>query len=259
MRANYHTHTYRCKHAVGTEEDYVKAAIENNLSILGFSDHIPYPNDHCTKNRMNYSEKDDYLKECFRLKEKYKNDIEILIGFESEYDEKWHNYYEHIFKEDKIDYLVFGQHHFEVDGKYYDTFKLESTDDYLVYAKTVAKALKTDYFKIFAHPDVIFINDFSFDDNCKEAIEILIEAIKEKDIIIEFNANGIRRGLKEFCDGERHAYPHIEFWKRAKEENLKTIISSDCHDPSFMWDKAVEEAYKKAKEFGLNLVYKLDF
>lgn len=258
MRANYHTHTCRCKHATGTEEDYVKAAIESNLSILGFSDHIPYPNDHCTKNRMNYSEKDEYLNECFRLKEEYKDRFEILVGFESEYDEKWHEYYDYLFKEDKIDYLVLGQHHFEVAGKCYNTFKLESTEDYLIYAKTVAQALKTDYFKMLAHPDVIFINNFAFDDNCRQAIEILIEAIKEKDIVIEFNANGMRRGLKEYPEGKRYAYPHMEFWKRAKEENLRTIVSSDCHNPKFMWDDKMQEAYDKVKELGLNLVSKLE-
>ena len=41
MRANYHTHTWRCNHAVGSEEDYVIHAIEQGFDILGFSDHTP--------------------------------------------------------------------------------------------------------------------------------------------------------------------------------------------------------------------------
>ena len=41
MRANYHTHTSRCNHAVGSEEDYVIHAIEQGFDILGFSDHTP--------------------------------------------------------------------------------------------------------------------------------------------------------------------------------------------------------------------------
>ena len=31
MIANYHTHTPRCNHAVGTEEEYVQAAIQRGL------------------------------------------------------------------------------------------------------------------------------------------------------------------------------------------------------------------------------------
>ena len=41
--ANYHTHTWRCQHARGTEEEYVKAAIKQGFGVLGFSDHTPWP------------------------------------------------------------------------------------------------------------------------------------------------------------------------------------------------------------------------
>lgn len=38
---NYHTHTTRCFHAIGKDEEYVKAAIQANIKELGFSDHTP--------------------------------------------------------------------------------------------------------------------------------------------------------------------------------------------------------------------------
>ena len=41
MIANYHTHTWRCRHADGTEREYVETAIEAGFKILGFSDHTP--------------------------------------------------------------------------------------------------------------------------------------------------------------------------------------------------------------------------
>ena len=43
MEANYHTHTWRCRHASGTERDYIENAIDHGIRILGFSDHTPYP------------------------------------------------------------------------------------------------------------------------------------------------------------------------------------------------------------------------
>lgn len=43
MIANYHTHTWRCMHAEGAEEAYVRQAIRRGLHTLGFSDHTPYP------------------------------------------------------------------------------------------------------------------------------------------------------------------------------------------------------------------------
>ena len=38
MLENYHTHTTRCRHAAGSDEEYVRCAIDNGLQILGFSD-----------------------------------------------------------------------------------------------------------------------------------------------------------------------------------------------------------------------------
>ena len=41
--ANYHTHTTRCNHAMGTEREYIETAISEGFEILGFSDHTPQP------------------------------------------------------------------------------------------------------------------------------------------------------------------------------------------------------------------------
>ena len=43
MKTNFHTHTFRCGHAIGNEEEMVKSAIKNDILELGFSDHIPLP------------------------------------------------------------------------------------------------------------------------------------------------------------------------------------------------------------------------
>ena len=44
MQANYHTHTYRCRHAgQWGDEEYVQAALASGYRVLGFSDHTPWP------------------------------------------------------------------------------------------------------------------------------------------------------------------------------------------------------------------------
>ncbi|MDE6281143.1 MAG: PHP domain-containing protein, partial [Oscillospiraceae bacterium] len=60
MKANYHTHTERCRHAQGTERDYVQEALTAGVSILGFSDHAPFP-DHDFGLRMLYEELPAYI------------------------------------------------------------------------------------------------------------------------------------------------------------------------------------------------------
>lgn len=43
MKHNFHTHTSRCQHAVGTDEAYVEAALDAGFDVLGFADHAPFP------------------------------------------------------------------------------------------------------------------------------------------------------------------------------------------------------------------------
>ena len=66
---NYHTHTYRCGHASGTDEEYVLAAIEAGFKVLGFSDHGPYSEYFHQNCHMHWEEIDDYISSVKSLKE----------------------------------------------------------------------------------------------------------------------------------------------------------------------------------------------
>ena len=87
MLANYHTHTPRCGHATGTEREYIERAIEKGMKVLGFSDHTPqpYPEDFHSGMRMGMDEIENYTGTLSALKEEYKDDIRILIGYEQDY------------------------------------------------------------------------------------------------------------------------------------------------------------------------------
>jgi histidinol-phosphatase (PHP family) len=80
MKTNYHTHTYRCNHAKGLDEEYVLAAIKNGYDELGFADHSPwaYDSDFVSRIRMPMSAFKEYCDSVKALKEKYKDQINIL-------------------------------------------------------------------------------------------------------------------------------------------------------------------------------------
>ncbi len=86
MIANYHTHTTRCRHAVGAEEDYVKNAIKRGLDILGFSDHTPqyFPGDYYSRMRMFPEELTDYCDTVRKLRQDYAGHLQIHLGAEAE-------------------------------------------------------------------------------------------------------------------------------------------------------------------------------
>jgi L-alanine-DL-glutamate epimerase-like enolase superfamily enzyme len=87
MKTNYHTHTTRCMHATGSDEDYVLSAIKGGYQELGFSDHTPwkYHTDYVADMRMLPEELPRYVESLRSLREKYRDQISIKIGLECEY------------------------------------------------------------------------------------------------------------------------------------------------------------------------------
>ena len=112
---NYHTHTNRCGHASDVEDqEYVDSAREAGITTLGFSDHIPNTDVEYEEEdeRMHISETDEYLSSIEELREA-NPDMEILSGFEAEYDPAKAEYLSEM--RAKVDYMILGQH-FVKDG-----------------------------------------------------------------------------------------------------------------------------------------------
>lgn len=255
-KSNYHTHTKRCLHAEGADEEYVIEAINKGLHTIGFSDHGPYP-DNRFDLRMQYNELDDYYDSINFLKEKYKDKINIKIGLEIEYFKDQTDYYKRLLT--KFDYLVLGQHVCITDKEpFISNFELSSTDYFITYAEAVSEALDTKLFAFLAHPDLIFLNNFSWDKNSEKASNIIIEAAKRNNAILEINANGVRRGLVDFPDGKRYRYPDKRFWDKVRESNVRVLASADAHAPSQIYDDVVIKTINMAKEWELNLIDIID-
>lgn len=251
MKINYHTHTRRCFHAQGTEEEYVLSAINSNLDILGFSDHAPFP-DIDYGLRMPFDQLKPYIQTIETLAEKYDKDIKLVKGLEIEYLSNYHQYYEDLLSKEGIQYLLLGEHFYSTGQGIYNIYDASSTDVYVDYAKAVASAMNTQYFKMVAHPDLFLINSFVWDKNCEIACEIIINEAVKTNTILEFNANGFRRGIKEFPDGTRYQYPHHVFWEKVSKTNIPVIVGSDCHNPVQVWDDTVVHAYHILNEYGIS-------
>ena len=86
---NYHTHTKRCNHAIGNDEEYIKAAIKAGYKGIGFTDHIMLPGINNSRIRGNFEVKDEYISTFRMLQNKYRYKIDIYLGFECEWDKKY--------------------------------------------------------------------------------------------------------------------------------------------------------------------------
>jgi histidinol-phosphatase (PHP family) len=257
MKTNYHTHTYRCKHASGTELDYLEEALRKGLSIIGFSDHGPFQ-DNRYGLRMDFSDLTPYIDTLNELKRNYKDQIIVYSGLEIEYVPSEEDYYTELLSTYGLDYLVLAQHFYVPDNnKPVNIYSVTDSSQYIDYANSIVSGMESGLFKCVAHPDIMFVNDLPFDKNCEKACDIIISAAERNDFILEFNANGFRRGIHEFADGNRFQYPHKNFWNLVAQTSIKVLIGSDCHAPEQIWDQAVIDAHRITKELKLNIIEKI--
>lgn len=79
---NLHTHTYRCHHAKGADEEYVIKAIENEYDLIGFSDHAPYlfPNGYVSSFRMLPSDAQNYADSIKELRENTREKLILSLA-----------------------------------------------------------------------------------------------------------------------------------------------------------------------------------
>lgn len=251
MKANYHTHTERCRHAQGTERDYVLEAVKAGVSVLGLSDHAPFP-DHDFGLRMPYGELHDYIAAVDRLAREYRSDITLYKGLEIEYLPQYRPYYQRLLNEEKLDYLLLGEHFYlDAHGELRNIYYAQSTRDYVDYARAIAAALSTGCFRIAAHPDLFALGQFAWDRNCDQASELIIEAACRSGTVLEYNANGLRRGIHDYPDGPRPMYPHQKFWEKVAGSGIPVIIGSDCHEARQVWDDYLPAARKNLLELGI--------
>ena len=124
MKTNFHTHNYRCGHAVGNVEDYVKVAIREGYTELGISDHAPLPLYY--SDRMGMEQLEGYLKEIEEAQKKYEGKIKIYKSLEIEYFPEFVGYYKEL--REKLDYMVLGLHGFKIMGedRVYSSWKVKS-------------------------------------------------------------------------------------------------------------------------------------
>mgnify|MGYP002624342220 CR=1 FL=1 len=253
IRANYHTHTFYCKHAEGAARDYALAAVRAGLCELGISDHAPFP-DKDFGYRMDFCQLDQYCADIDAAAQEFCARVRILKALEVEYLEEYERdgYYDRLFLQYGMDYLVLGEHFFNAaDGAQHNVTSLAAPRLAVDYARACERALKTGYFKILAHPDLFCINQFAWNDDYERASDIIIEAALLTGALLEHNANGYRRGLCQFPDGERYQYPCARFWQKVKGAGVTAITGSDAHNPDILWDSAVEKSIEALRELGI--------
>lgn len=222
IRIDLHNHTTRCNHAEGTVDEYVQRAIELGIDIYGFSEHAPMDFD--PKYRLAIEEIQAYTTDILRAKETYKNDIQILLGYEVDWLQG--HMREDILAAD-VDYLI-GSVHF-IDKWSFDNpefiggWKDKDIDEiWKAYFEATEAMAKSGKFDIVGHLDLIKVFKFMPKQDVRVLAKNVLQAIKKSNMVMEVNTAGLRKPVEEI-------YPSRALLEEAYALDIPITFSSDAH------------------------------
>lgn len=248
MFANYHTHTALCGHAIGTDREYVEAAIRGGIKVLGFADHCPwiYPDGRRSPTRMLPGELDGYCRSVLDLRKEYRNDITIYLGLESEYIPELMEAQDKLLQDYPLDYMILGEHYTSLNGTYTGR-PTDSEEELACYADLIIEGMESGRYRYVAHPDLI-----NFTGNAAaytHHMTRLCRYFRERSLPVEINMLGAL---------ERRHYPSDRFMRIAGAQGLTAIIGVDAHQPERLENReGVDLCRRIAERHGLELIDRL--
>lgn len=269
IKTNYHTHS-RFSDGSAEPVEYIEEAIQQGFTSLGFSEHsaLPFENTFALKNGSEQA----YVTEISRLRELYKDRLEVLLALEADYIPGISTG----FQEQKIvlglDYVIGSVHLVKnPDGElwFIDGPKRETYDNGLnqlfggdirkgvtAYWHQINQMLQEEKFEIIGHFDKIKMHNqgrwFNEDETWyANLVNETIDLIAEKGVMVEVNTRGIYKGRSTSL------FPGEAILRRLSERNIPVILSSDAHHPSEI-SLYFEEALEVMKSCGLKSIRVFD-
>jgi len=250
---DYHTHTFRCKHAQGDVEDYACFAAQHGFEVLGVSDHIPFPDGWCPEVRMELAELPAYVQAIERAQQKFPQ-LVILKGLECEYEDRYLSYYrEELLKRWNFDYLILGQHLFYCDGELVYHWKgMRGYKELKAYTQEVIKGIESGLFAFVAHPDVFGGFYELWDQEAIACSRYILEAAEAYHIPLEINSSGFHKDKIQTRLELRNRFPLEHFWELAAHYDIQVVINSDAHQPDKLGE-GWQEGVALARRYNLQM------
>jgi len=261
--SNFHSHCTFCD-GRSHPEDYIKFALAANFRAYGFSSHSPLPFE--TFWNMSAIDMPEYLNEITRLKEKYKDRIEIYTSLEIDYLDDTYNASIAYFQELSLDYRISSVHFIPWENPLSEanmTCIDGSSSDFLAavehrYQGNIQSVVEDFYhssmrmvelggFDVVGHMDKIYMNasrhpDFDMQsDWYRKLIEAYIDLIAEKGLIVEINTKNYLR--------KKQTFPHLDLFKLLNKQSVPVMVNTDSHFPDLI-NAGRKEALQLLKAVG---------
>ena len=241
---NFHSHCLYCDGTLEPEA-HIKAALKEGIISYGFSSHCPVPFKNAWS--MKVENISNYLSDINRLKDKYRDQIQIYKSMEVDFIPEMISPHSDIIQQANLDYTV-GSVHFvgefddgepwEIDGTllrfknglaniYHDDIK-QVIKNYFELTRQMVRETTPE---IVGHLDKIKMHNSTemFFDELSDWYQMemshTLEEIKGTDAIIEVNTRGIYKKLTA------EPYPGVNTLKRINEMEIPICLNSDSHHP----------------------------
>jgi len=225
---DYHIHTKLCNHAKNNAKAYIQAGINIGLKEICFLDHLTFRK--YNKYSMTPEEVPLYFFAIKKLHYLFKNQINVKVGLEIDFNPAYTDIIEKIVQTYSFDVIGSSLHYIEDINivsrtspwakNQYDVEKM-----YDLYIRQLDKMLDYDYFDVLCHLDLIKkfgnIKQKLFD----KKFDIIIYKIKKKQLTVEINTSGYNHPVKE-------AYPSLDILKKCRDAEIDIVLGSDAHDPA---------------------------
>ena len=195
---------------------------------------------------MTPQETDGYFSSLEKLRREYEKDIDIFIGFESEYLPELMEEQDAFLKDYPVDYMILGQHFLDSESDFNYSGRMADDEDRLIrYVDLCIEGAKSGRYLYLAHPDLIYYT--GSDKIYQREMKRLCEAMKQMNIPLEYNLLGL---------AIHRNYPEERFWQIVRNTGNSVIFGVDAHRPEQFADRQTLELAKKQCE-GMNVVEQL--
>ena len=199
---------------------------------------------------MEPGETETYIKLLEKMREEYKDRIDVKVGFEVDYP-LFDTFEKKYYSDSRIDFLI-GSCHFIGEWpfdhlSYIDEFEIRDTNEvYAEYYSILSAIVKSKHFNIIGHFDIVKKFGYRATRDFTQTIEDLASSMAKNDIAAEINTSGLLKPVEEI-------YPSDQIIGIFFNCNTPITLGSDSHSPDSVAEFTVK-AIEKVKKIGYRKV-----
>lgn len=235
ITADYHVHSAFSSDSETPMEDMIEQAISLGMTRICFTDHMDY--DYPEIYQMTFQfDVEAYYRKLSMLSEKYRDDIQVLMGIELGIMPHLADRYQTLLASYPFDFVIASTHLIDgVDPYYPDFWNCCTPKEGLMryFNATLENILRFQNFDVYGHLD--YIGRYAPDKGACFCMDDFSEIIDKILTILISSGKGIEVNTAGYKYGMNHPNPHEDILRRyfALGGNILTI-GSDAHKPEHL-------------------------